>query len=164
MPTSRSHFRSCLCVVTTIFKSSWITHQVFLQKLYSISCTSMRPWVIKEGDILGYLTNPETFDNPSDELEDVYASAVDMIKLQIKGTLKAQDMVQGIPCDIDLEEASPKDEEEYSDEPTGPKTSALAEDPDTVIPDEDLDLSSLTEARRGVEKKQARIRSGWKTG
>ncbi|KAJ3714694.1 hypothetical protein C8R42DRAFT_646162 [Lentinula raphanica] len=38
MPTPRSHFRSPLCVVTTIFKSSWITHQVFLQKLYSISC------------------------------------------------------------------------------------------------------------------------------
>ncbi|KAJ3717358.1 hypothetical protein C8R42DRAFT_644612 [Lentinula raphanica] len=27
MPTPRSHFRSPLCVVTTIFKSSWITHQ-----------------------------------------------------------------------------------------------------------------------------------------
>ncbi|KAJ3714680.1 Ion transport protein-domain-containing protein [Lentinula raphanica] len=37
MPTPRSHFRSPLRVVTTIFKSSWITHQVFLQKLYSIS-------------------------------------------------------------------------------------------------------------------------------
>ncbi|KAJ3765667.1 hypothetical protein FB446DRAFT_830189 [Lentinula raphanica] len=36
MPTPRSHFRSPLCVVTTIFKCSWITHQVFLQKLYSI--------------------------------------------------------------------------------------------------------------------------------
>ncbi|KAJ3725409.1 hypothetical protein C8R42DRAFT_640288 [Lentinula raphanica] len=33
MPTPRSHFRSPLCVVTTIFKSSWITHQYQLGDL-----------------------------------------------------------------------------------------------------------------------------------
>ncbi|KAJ3727621.1 hypothetical protein C8R42DRAFT_638790 [Lentinula raphanica] len=45
MPTPRSHFRSPLCVVTTIFKSSWITHQKLKEAAGKLT---VKNWPLKE--------------------------------------------------------------------------------------------------------------------
>ncbi|KAF9030155.1 hypothetical protein BDP27DRAFT_1436344 [Rhodocollybia butyracea] len=83
--------------------------------------TSSRPWIIKEGDIMGHLVDPTSLNSPSTP-EDTKRSAasIDIIQTQIRGTLQAQDMVDS-PSYQEPPSPCPKEEEEG---PSGPKMTA----------------------------------------
>ncbi|KAG6904641.1 hypothetical protein DXG01_008414 [Tephrocybe rancida] len=84
-----------------------------------------RPWFIRKGEVVGYLVDPATTcDKPKDEDIFKYVASAEALQTVIEGSLRAQDLVNGIVRD-------PPSEEDclLNDENWGPKTTATLEEP-----------------------------------
>ncbi|KAG6914050.1 hypothetical protein DXG01_002774 [Tephrocybe rancida] len=84
-----------------------------------------RPWFIRKGEVVGYLVDPATTcDKPKDEDIFKYAASAEALRTVIEGSLRAQDLVNGIARD-------PPSEKDHllNDENWGPKTTAMPEEP-----------------------------------
>ncbi|KAK7461734.1 hypothetical protein VKT23_008163 [Stygiomarasmius scandens] len=57
-----------------------------------IANPSNRPWMIKAGDVVGHLVNPDKLDNPKGNKFQRYSTSVEIIRSQIQGSLRAQDL------------------------------------------------------------------------
>ncbi|KAK7453981.1 hypothetical protein VKT23_011493 [Stygiomarasmius scandens] len=94
-----------------------------------IANPSTRPWVIKAGDVVGHIIDPSQLDNPSDpDKQAKIVTAMEAISIQIKGTLRAQDLANAGNSDVHTNPFHPEPETDTQEEQWGLKTSSTSDD------------------------------------